>query len=216
MAGEVSYHQAIMDRKEAAEPPRWQRWTAFGGLLAVVLVVPAVFAVFGVAALPWVLVVGGIVASFLAVGIFGRAVIARRFPVTYFDLNDLSDPAGRIEDAKARLAEGDYAAFTVSAVRHPTEPEASGRIWVFAAKSDGIHKTSIELDYEPSTNPVEHQALTRLLGDWEIAGWEPAHWVLLTRPGDVPAVDAVWFVAEALTMLFDVPPSSRWTFRAFA
>ncbi len=37
-----------------------------------------------------------------------------------------------------------------------------------------------------------------------------------TRPGDVPAVDAVWFVAEALTIPFDVPPSSRWTFRAFA
>ena len=206
-----------MDPYDIPAPTRLQRSTALGGLLAVVLVVPAAFAVFGTSALPWVLVVGGLLVSILAVGVVVRAVIARRFPATHFDLDDVSGPAGRIEDAKARLARGDYAAFTVSAVRDPAEPEASGQIWVYAAKSGGIHKTSIELSYESSTKPAEHPALTRLLGEgWEVIRWEPDHWVLLTRLGDASATEAVRFVAGALEMLFDVPPSSQWTFRPFA
>lgn len=181
------------------------------------LIVPVAFAVIGISALPWVLGVGGVLVSILAVGVVVRAVIARRFPPTHFDLDDVSEPAGRIDDAKARLARGDYAAFTVGAVRDPTEPEASGQIWVYAAKSGGIHKTSIELPYESSTTPAEHPALTGLLSEgWEVNRWEPDHWVLLTRPGDASAAEAVRLIAGALEMLFDIPPSSQWTFRPFA
>jgi hypothetical protein len=206
-----------MDPEDATAPTRLQRWTALGGLLALVFVVPVVFAVFGTAALSWVLIVGGLLVSALAVGVVVRAQIARRFPVTHFNLADVSEPASQIESAKARLARGDYAAFTVNAVRDPAEPEASGQIWVYAAKSGGIHKTSIELSYEWSTEPAENSALRLLLSDdWEVTRWEPDHWVLLTRPGDVSATEAIQFVAGALAMLFDVPPSSQWTFRAFA
>ena len=182
-----------------------------------VFVVPVVFLVFGVAALSWVLVVGGLLVSALAVGVVVRTRIARRFPVTHFNLADVSEPASQIESAKVRLARGDYAAFMVNAVRDPAEPEASGQIWVYAARSGGIHKTSLELSYEWSTEPAEHLALRQLLSSgWEVTRWEPHQWVLLSRPGDVSATEAIQFVGDALAILFDISPFSQWTFRAFA
>jgi hypothetical protein len=206
-----------MDPEHLPAATRLQRWTALGGLLAVVLVGPAVVGVFGTSALPWVLVVGGLLVTILGVGVAVRAVIARRFPASHFDLDGVSGPASRIEGAKARLARGDYAAFTVSAVLDPAESEASGQIWVYAARSGGIDKTCIELSYESSTKPAEHPALTRLLAEgWEVTRWEPDQWVLLTRLGDVSATEAVRLVAGTLGMLFDIPPSSQWIFRPFA
>jgi hypothetical protein len=213
----TSYYHVIMNPEDATAPTRLQRWWALGGLLALVFAVPVVFLVFGTAALSWVLVVGGLLVSTLAVGVVVRTRIARRFPVTDFNLADVSQPAGQIERAKERLARGDYAAFTVNAVRDPADPEASGQIWVYAAKSGGIQKTSLELSYEWSTEPAENSALRQLLSDgWEVIGWEPHQWVLLSRPGDVSATEAIQSVANALAMMFDVPPSSQWTFRAFA
>lgn len=188
-----------------------------GGPLALVVVVPVVSAVSGTAALLWMLVAGGSLVAALVIGVVARARIARRFPVTHFNLADVSEPAGQIESAKARLARGDYAAFTVNAVRDSAEPEASGQIWVYASKSGGIDKTSIELGYEGSTEPAEHSALKQLFSDgWEVTRWEPDHWVLLTRPGDLHATEAIQFAADALATMFDIPRSSQWTFRAFA
>ncbi len=206
-----------MDPEEAATPTRRQRWTALAGLPAVVLAFPIALVIFGRAALPWLLIGGGLVLTVLIAGVAGRALIARRFPIMEFSLDDLSGPAGQIEAAKARLAAGDHAAFTINAIRAATEPEAAGQIWIQAAKSGAIQMTRIELSYDWSTEPAEQPALAPLLSDgWEITRWEPNHWVLLDRPGDTSAAEAVRLVADTLNRLFDIPLSSPWTFRAFA
>lgn len=178
---------------------------------------PVVVGIFGAQALAWVLVLGGLLALALAVGIVVQRIIARRFPVTSFDLDDVSEPAAQIESAKARLARGDYAAFTVNAVRNEDEPEASGQIWFYAAKTGGIEKTSIELSYEWPTEPGEQPALMGLMsGGWEITGREPDHWVLLSRQCDIDSSEAIRLVVAALGTLFQLEASTKWTFRAFA
>ena len=178
---------------------------------------PVVVGIFGAVALAWVLVLGSLAALILGVGLIVRRSNARRFPVTSFDLSDVSAPAMEIESARARLARGDYAAFAINAVRDEDEPEASGQIWIYAAKTGGIEKTTIELSYQSSIEPGEHPALTGFVsGGWEITGTEPEHWVLLTRHGAVDASEAIRVVVVALGTLFELEASTKWTFRAFA
>jgi hypothetical protein len=206
-----------MDSEEPAAPTRRERWTALGGLLSLVVAIPIALGFFGSAALPWVFVGGGLALTFLTAGVVARLMVARRFPISEFNLDEVSGPAEQIEDAKARLAPGDYAAFAIIADRAPEEPEAIGQIWVHAAKSGGIEMTNIELSYDWSIEPAEQPALAPLLSDdWSISQWEPDEWVLLTHPGDTSAAEVVLQVANALALLFDVQLPTQWKFRAIA
>ena len=181
------------------------------------IVVPFVVGITGAQALALVLVLGGLLALTLGVGLVVRGIVARRFPITSFDVDDLSKPAIQIESAKERLADGDYAAFSINAVRNEDEPEASGQIWFYAAKTGGIDKTSIELSYEWPTEPSEQPALIGWVeSGWKITGWEPDHWVLLSKQSDVNASEAIRLVMGALESLFRLEASAKWTFRAFA
>ena len=204
-----------MDSGGGTTPTALQRVTALAGLVATPIVVLVAVGALWVRGWAWVVFLVGLLA--LVAGYVARRSFARRFPITAFDLNDVSGPATEIESAKVRLAGGDYAAFTVNAVRNEDEPEANGQIWFFAAEAGGIEKTSIELSYNSATDPREHPAFTGMFADYcEVSSWEPDHWVLLTRLDDVAASEAILLVADMLRVLHHLEGSLRWTFRAFA
>jgi uncharacterized membrane protein YraQ (UPF0718 family) len=186
-------------------------------LLTPLLAILMIWATFGTSALVWAIPGMAALGLALVAGVVVRTVNARRFPVTVFNPRDVAGPAAQIEAAKSRLAAGDYAAFAVIAVRSNEEPEASAQIWVFAAKTGGIQRTSIELSYEAETEPAQHPALRSLLGDgWEIDGWKPGDWLLLVRYADVEASEAIRLLTSTLVELFALDTSTSWTFRAFA
>ncbi len=206
-----------MERDDLGGPTRSQRVVAVSGLVAIVLVAPVTVGIFGAAALRWVLTVGAAAAILIGVGVAVRYVISRKFPVLAFELSDVSEPAARLEDAQARLAAGDYAAFAVYADGGEAKSEASGQIWLYAAKGGGIERTAIELAYDSLTAPRRHPALAALVDDgWQITGWERSQWVLLGRDGGVDAAETIVVVARAAAALAGIGEGNGWSFRAIA
>ncbi len=207
----------VVNHHDVPTPTRLQKWTAAGGMVSLFLLVPVVVSVFGRSAIRWLLAGGGLLVILWMAVVIVRRHRAKRFPIIVFGIGDVSAPAEQVEDAKARLAGGDYAAFVVAAVRDQSDEEAQGQIWVHADRTGDIKKTDLVVYFAWAGQPAAEPILARLFEDgWELTRWEPDHWAMFTYPAGIQSAEAISVLVGVMSALFDLPVSTQWSFRAFA